>query len=136
MAQARAQHLKVRKVLRSGIDPGEKRRVDRLIRVDRSPLSLAAVAAELLNLHGKKNSVLTMKRNGRIVEKDLNPYLGHRPIAKISAPELLAVLRKIEMRGAIETAHRARGIASMVFRYAITAGKAQCDPAADLFWAR
>nr|WP_306345530.1 site-specific integrase [Xanthomonas bromi] len=76
-----------------------------------------------------------MKRNARIVEKDLNPYLGHRPIAEVSAPELLAVLRKIEARGAIETAHRARGIASMVFRYAITVGKAERDPASDLFGA-
>ncbi|MDM7556366.1 DUF4102 domain-containing protein, partial [Xanthomonas fragariae] len=55
---------------------GEKRRVDRLVRVDRSQLSFAAVAAELLALHGKKNSVLTMKRNGRIVEKDLNPEVS------------------------------------------------------------
>ncbi|MGQ5251899.1 tyrosine-type recombinase/integrase, partial [Xanthomonas arboricola pv. corylina] len=85
LAEARAQHLEARKILRSGIDPAEKRKVDRLVRVDRSQLSFAAVAAELLNLHGKKNSVLTMKRNGRIVEKDLNPYLGHRPIAEISA---------------------------------------------------
>ncbi|WP_430523615.1 phage integrase central domain-containing protein, partial [Xanthomonas codiaei] len=54
-------------------------------------------------------------------------------MAEVSAPELLAVLRKIEARGAIETAHRARGIASMVFRYAITVGKAERDPAADLF---
>ncbi|BBJ94691.1 Arm DNA-binding domain-containing protein [Xanthomonas campestris pv. campestris] len=76
LAEVRAQHLEARKVLRSGIDPGEKRRVDRLVRVDRSQLSFAAVAAELLALHGKKNSVLTMKRNGRIVEKDLNPEVS------------------------------------------------------------
>ncbi|WP_374728867.1 phage integrase central domain-containing protein [Xanthomonas hortorum] len=55
--------------------------------------------------------------------------------AEKSEPELLAVLRKIEPRGAIETAHRARGIASMVFRYAITVGKAERGPAADLFGA-
>ncbi len=132
LAEARAQHLEGRKVLRTGVDPGEKRKVDRLVRLDSSQLSFAAVAAELMELHGKKNSALTMERNGRIVEKDLNPYLGHRPLAEISAPELLAVLRKIEKRGAIETAHRARGIASMVFRYAITVGKAERDPAADL----
>jgi len=132
LAEARAQHLEARKVLRSGVDPGEKKKVDKLIRLDASDLSFEAVAAELLALHMKKNSALTMERNGRIVEKDLNPYLGHRPIAEISAPELLAVLRKIEKRGAIETAHRARGIASMVFRYAITVGKAERDPAADL----
>ncbi|WDJ06556.1 Arm DNA-binding domain-containing protein [Xanthomonas campestris] len=76
LAEVRAQHLEARKVLRSGIDPGEKRRVDRLVRVDRSQPSFAAVAAELLALHGKKNSVLTMKRNGRIVEKDPNPEIS------------------------------------------------------------
>jgi integrase len=132
LAEARAQHLAARKVLKAGIDPGEKKKVDRLIRMDSSESSFAAVADELLTLHKKKNSALTMERNGRIVEKDLNPYLGHRLIAEISAPELLAVLRKIEKRGAIETAHRARGIASMVFRYAITVGKAERDPASDL----
>jgi integrase len=132
LAEARAQHLEARKILRSGIDPGEKKKVDRLVRLDPSQLSFGAVAAELLELHRKKNSALTMERNGRIVEKDLNPYLGHRAIIEISAPELLAVLRKIEKRGAIETAHRARGIASMIFRYAITVGKAERDPAADL----
>ncbi len=79
LAEARAQHLDARKVIRSGIDPGEKRRLDRLVGVDRSQLSFAVVAAELLELHAKKNSALTMERNGRIVEKDLNPYLGHRP---------------------------------------------------------
>ncbi|MCC8632726.1 tyrosine-type recombinase/integrase, partial [Xanthomonas vesicatoria] len=135
LADARAQHLEARKVLRSGVDPGDKRRIDKLVRADRSQLSFAAVSEELLELHAKKNSALTMKRNARIVEKDLNPYLGYRPIAEVSAPELLAVLRKIEARGAIETAHRARGIASMVFRYAITVGKAERDPAADLFGA-
>ncbi|MCT8357470.1 tyrosine-type recombinase/integrase [Xanthomonas citri] len=135
LADARAQHLEARKVLRSGVDPADKRRVDKLVRADRSQLSFAVVAAELLELHAKKNSPLTMKRNARIVEKDLNPYLGHRPVAEVSAPELLAVLRKIEARGAVETAHRARGIASMVFRYAITVGKAERDPASDLFGA-
>lgn len=79
LVEARVQHLEARKVLRSGIDPGEKRRVDRLVRVDRSQRSFAAVAAELLALHGKKNSVLTMKRDGRIIEKYLNPYLGDSP---------------------------------------------------------
>ncbi|MBG3851528.1 Arm DNA-binding domain-containing protein [Xanthomonas sp. WHRI 8391] len=75
LAEARAQHLDACKVLRSGIDPGEKRRLDRLVGVDRSQLSFAVITAELLELHAKKNSALTMKRNGRIVEKDLNPYL-------------------------------------------------------------
>lgn len=66
-------------------------------------------------MHAKKNAKSTAIRNGRIVEKDLNSYIGDRPIAEISAPELLAVLRKMEKRGAVETAHRARGIVRSAF---------------------
>ncbi|WP_042676217.1 Arm DNA-binding domain-containing protein, partial [Xanthomonas citri] len=54
LADARAQHLEARKVLRSGVDPADKRRVDKLVRADRSQLSFAVVAAELLELHAKK----------------------------------------------------------------------------------
>ncbi|WP_338331007.1 Arm DNA-binding domain-containing protein, partial [Xanthomonas citri] len=53
LADARAQHLEARKVLRSGVDPADKRRVDKLVRADRSQLSFAVVAAELLELHAK-----------------------------------------------------------------------------------
>ncbi|MDV7249336.1 hypothetical protein ABQW67_15325, partial [Xanthomonas hortorum] len=63
----------------------EKRRLDRLVGVDRPQLSFAVVAAELLKLHAKKNSALTMKRNGRIVEKDLNPKVSPRFTAPTSS---------------------------------------------------
>ncbi len=86
-------------------------------------------------MRAKKNAKSTVVRNTRIVEKDLNPYIGERPITEISAPELLAVLRKMEKRGAVETAHRARGIASMVFRYSIATGRAKHNPAQYLLGA-
>jgi integrase len=63
---------------------------------------------------------------------DVFPYIGRRPVADITAPELLDVLRKIEARGVIETAHRAHETCSQVFRYAVGAGKAASDPARDL----
>lgn len=66
------------------------------------------------------------------IDKNIFPYLGNRPIAEITPPELLAVLRKIEMRGAIDQAHRVLGICSLVFRYAIATGRAERDTAADL----
>ena len=58
--------------------------------------------------------------------------IGERPIAKVSAVELLAVLRKIEARGNYETARRLRSTCGMVFRYAIASGRAERDPSADL----
>jgi integrase len=58
--------------------------------------------------------------------------IGDRPVAKISAPELLAVLRKIEGRGTYETARRLRSTCGMVFRYAISTARAERDPSVDL----
>lgn len=135
LAEARTKHVEARKVLSAGIDPGEQRKLEKLARLERSESSFGAIALEMLAMHAKKNAKSTAVRNGRIVEKDLNPYIGDRPIAEISAPELLAVLRKMEKRGAVETAHRARGIAGMVFRYAIATGRAERNPASDLIGA-
>jgi len=68
---------------------------------------------------------------GRL-ERDLFPWIGNYPINQIKAPELLATLRRVESRGALESAHRIRTIAGQVFRYAIATGRAERDPAADL----
>ena len=58
--------------------------------------------------------------------------IGSRPIAAIDAPELLKLLRRIEERGAHETAHRTKQRCGQVFRYAISTGRAKHDPTADL----
>jgi integrase len=60
------------------------------------------------------------------------PWLGGRPVGEISAAELLTVLRRVESRGALETAHRIHQVYGQVFRYAIATGRAQRDPSADL----
>jgi integrase len=60
------------------------------------------------------------------------PAIGARPVAEIAAPELLAVLRKVESRGRYETARRLRSTCGMVFRYAIATGRAERDPSVDL----
>jgi integrase len=70
-----------------------------------------------------------------LFERDIFPMVGHRPVADLDPPELLVVLRRIESRGALETAHRARGHCGQVFRYAIATGRAERDPAADLLGA-
>ena len=58
--------------------------------------------------------------------------IGERPVAKVTPPELLAVLRKVEKRGRYETARRLRSTCGMVFRYAIATGRAERDPSVDL----
>lgn len=68
----------------------------------------------------------------RRFERDIFPWIGGRPIADVSAPELLNVIRRIESRGALETAHRALGNCGQVFRYAVATGRAVRDPSGDL----
>jgi integrase len=65
-------------------------------------------------------------------ENDVFPYIGRLPVAEVGAPELLAVLRRVEARGAIETAHRIKDACGQVFRYGIATGQCTRDPAADL----
>jgi len=66
------------------------------------------------------------------LEKDVYPYIGNRPVNEVRAPELLSVLRRVENRGAIETAHRIRQHCGQVFRYAVATGRAERDPSQDL----
>jgi integrase len=68
----------------------------------------------------------------RRLEADVFPEIGSRPIAEIEPPELLAVLRKVEKRGAVEIAKRLRQTVGQVFRYGIVTGRAKRDPSVDL----
>jgi len=74
----------------------------------------------------------TLDKAKWIFESLLFPYLGQRPISKITPPELLQVLRRIETRGRRETCHRAKQRCRQIFRYAIATGRAERDIAADL----
>jgi integrase len=66
------------------------------------------------------------------MERDLFPWIGARPVNEVKAPELLTVLRRVESRGALETAHRIRTIAGQVLRYAVATGRAERDCSGDL----
>ena len=66
------------------------------------------------------------------LDRDVLPYLAAKPIAGIEAPEILQVLRRVESRGAIESAHRIKTVVGQVFAYAIATGSATRNPATDL----
>ena len=132
LADARARRDEARKLVAAGTDPGEQRKAEHAAKVESVANTFAALGEELLAIRAAKLAQGTSVRERRILEKYLVPYVGGRPIADVSAPELLAALRKLENKGTIETAHRARVLASQVFRYAIATGRAQRDPAADL----
>lgn len=132
LADAREKHRIARQLLGQGIDPSvEKKRQKRQAYLA-AQNTFEAVAKEW---HENQLNGWSAKHGLNVLHKldtDLFPYIGDRPIADIDAPELLDALRKIEKRGAIDMAHRARGIAGKVFRYGIATGRCKRDIAADL----
>ena len=95
-------------------------------------ITFRLVAEELLaKMQREERSQATLTKTRWLFEFAF-AGIGERPIAKITALELLDVLRKIEARGNYETARRLRSTCGMVFRYAIATGRAERDPSVDL----
>lgn len=95
--------------------------------------SFEAVAREWLEtIHRAKVSPGHADRTLIRFEQEVFPWLGRTPIDTVTAPELLTVLRRIEARGAIETAHRVKDACGQVFRYGIVTEVCSRNPAADL----
>ena len=122
----------VRKQLRQNIDPSAARKANKLATNNRVANSFEIVAREWFSKHEPNWAENHANRIIRRLERDIFPYIGGRPIKEINAPELLSVIRKIEDRGALETAHRALGNCGQVFRYAVATGRAERDPSGDL----
>lgn len=132
LADARERHIEARKLLAAGVDPGEARKAGKAVSADRAANSFAAVADELFAKRAARLVPRSAARERRMLDRDLIAYIGSRPVADVTAPDLLAALRRVEGRGTVETAHRVRALAAMVFRFAIATGRAERNPAADL----
>ncbi len=132
LAEAREKRDIARKQVAAGIDPGEVRKAQKAAKVAGYENSFEMVAREW---HGKFAKTWSKVHADTIMDrltKEIFPWLGNLPVDEIKAPELLKVLRRMESRGALDTAHRVRNHCSNVFRYAIATGRADRDPAADL----
>ena len=121
-----------RKLLADGIDPGQHRKATKATREALAGNSFEIICREwLLN---KRNNIEEAQYKKALARqgKDVFPWLGSRPITDISSPDVLAVLRRIDARGARYTAHKAKSKISQCFRYAIATGRADRDPCPDL----
>ena len=145
LAQARAKRDDIRRQVAAGIDPSaarqevkeearRQRQAERLADAGLPPEgSFEAVARDWLQtVHEVKVSAGHAERTRIRLEQDAFPWIGRRPIAEIEAPELLQALRRVEARGAIETAHRIKDACGQVFRFGIATGACSRNPAADL----
>lgn len=132
LSDARNARDNARKQLADKIDPGLAKQVSKRSAKEAAENSFEVIAREWYTKFSTKWSPSHGERILRRLEKDIFPWLGKRPIAEIAAPELLSVLRRMESRGAVETAHRAHQNCGQIFRYAVATGRAERDPSSDL----
>lgn len=132
LKDARELRDEARKRLAKGIDPSQHRKAQNSARADRSANSFEVVAREWFAKYSPGWADTHSSRIISRLEGDVFPWIGGRPIAELIAPELLTVARRIEGRGALETAHRVMGYCGQIFRYAVATGRAERDPTGDL----
>lgn len=129
---ARASRSEARAQLAKGVDPGLVRKALKRTRNVAAANTLEAIAREWLEKSSPNWAAsYTAKVTGRL-ENDVFPWIGSRPISEIEAPEILDALRRIDTRGARESARRVRHCLGQIFRYAVATARATRDPAADL----
>lgn len=132
LAQARKKRDDAKKQLKEGTDPSIARRIAKVLTTVAAANTFEAVAREF---HAEKKEAWSTDHAARWLrrmEKDLFPYIGKIPLADVTAPILLANLRRVESRGVRETTHSLNQSAGQVFRYGIQTGRCEKNIAADL----
>ncbi|MGG4609337.1 tyrosine-type recombinase/integrase [Providencia sp. Me31A] len=132
LADARRKRDEAKKQLSDGIDPSDARKSEKITQKYAAENTFKAVAMEW---HASKCSTWSKGYASEILrcfENDVFPFIGSRPIDQLAPLELLAVLQKIEKRGALEQASKIRRRCGEVFRYAVITGRVKYNPAPDL----
>jgi len=132
LKEARERRDNARKLIRNGQDPIQVRKAVLRTAAGVAANSFETIAREWIEKFRRGWAESHAEKVLGRLERNVFPYLGGRPIADISAPELLTCLRRIEAKGTYETAHRTKQNCGQVFRYAIATGRALRDTAADL----
>ncbi len=128
LSEAREERDKARKLLRDSIDPAQRQKLDKLAAQLADSASFGAIADEVIAKMTREHRAEATLTKTRWLLDFARPHIGARPVSEITAPEILAVLRRVEDRGRYETARRLRSVIGGVFRYAIATGRATMDP--------
>lgn len=132
LKEARNKRDAARKQLADGIDPSLAKQAAKRTQRLNAENSFEAVAREWWAKFAPSLSASHAQRNLRRLEVHVFPYVGGQPIGQLSSPDVLDVLRRIEKKGTLETAHRVRVLVGQVMRYAISTGRAARDVSGDL----
>lgn len=131
LLDARKKRDEARRQVANDIDPGAVRKAQKQAKVEETE-TFEVIAREW---HSKFKPVWAESHSTRVLsrlEQNVFPHIGSKAISQIKAPELLGVLRRIEARGILHSAHNIRGICGQIFRYAVATGRAEHDPSAAL----
>lgn len=132
LAQARKRRDEARALLAEGIDPSDAKREARAARVAAEANTFELVAREYHKVKATGWSVKYARKWLTGMESYLFPSIGRRPIASITPRQVLDVLRLVEKRGILDTAHTLRQNAGQVFRYAVQTERCGRNPVGDL----
>jgi len=133
LAKARKERDKARELLAQGTDPSTAKREDQQAVAAAAANTFETVAREWLAKTEPERAAITHLKVSTWLEKDAFPFIGNMPISTIKPRDVLdRVVRKVEVRGAIDTAHRLKQLCGQVFRYAVATGSAERDVTQDL----
>ena len=132
LTKARQRRVKARELLADGIDPSEAKKDDKRAKATAAANTFELVAREFQTSKKAAWSPSYFEKWLRQLEKDVFPYVGKLPIANITTPMMLEVIRRIEKRGVHDTAHTVKQTSGQVFRYGIQTGRCERDPCLDL----
>ena len=132
LADARERRAQARKVLAAGNDPGEAKKEAKRLATFKNANTFEVVAREWFEKRKHEWAPSSADTMLARLEQHILPKLGQRPIADITAPEVLAMLRVVEGKGTLETARRVMQICGQIFMYAIATGRAERNPVPDL----
>ena len=132
LAKARQRRDKARELLADGIDPSKAKREEKQATAAAAANTFEAVALAWLDKTATERIAGTQDKIKNWLEKDVFPFIGFMPITTIGPRDVLAAVRKMEARGAIDSAHRLKQVCSQVFRYAVATGSAERDVTVDL----
>jgi integrase len=132
LKEARAKREEAKKLLASGVDPSQQKRLGKLASQSQKADTFVAISREVLEKKRREGKSETTVSKAKWLFDIATPALGPRLIAEITAPEVLAVLRQVEAKGLLETARRLRAIIGQAFRFAVATGRAMSDPTSAL----
>ncbi len=132
LAEARTRRLAARRLLDQGIDPGMVKREEKKAKATAAQHTFEGVARAWLAKTAPSRAASTQQKNTAWLEANVFPVIGSLPISTIRPKDVLSALRRIEARGAIESAHKIKQLCGQVFRFAVASGLADRDVTTDL----